>query len=107
MSAPLVILRPGPDSMDPIVLAALITSIAPNYAVGTAVKHVDLSALQIPCPDPKTARWLAKALDALGEQRRQALAAVQAIDQLRTDLTEGLGSQALKLDSQMPDGEEQ
>lgn len=107
VSAPLVILRLHPDSMDPIVLAALITSIAPNYAVGTAVKHVDLSALQIPCPDPGTARWLAEALDALGEQRRQALAAVEAIDQLRTDLVEGLGSQALKLDSEMPDGEEQ
>ena len=107
VSAPLMILRPRPDSMDPSVLAALITSIAPNYAVGTAVKHVDLSALQIPCPDPRTTRWLAKALDALGEQRRQALAAVQAIDELRTDLIEGLGSQALKLPSETLDEEEQ
>ena len=107
VSAPLVVLRPHPDSMDPIVLAALITSIAANYAVGTAVKHVDLSALQIPCPDPRTVRWLRQALEALGEQRRQALAAVEAIDQLRTDLVEGLGSQALKLDSQMPDGRQQ
>ena len=105
VSAPLVVLRPHPDSMDPIVLAALITSIAPNYAVGTAVKHVDLSALQIPCPDARTARWLRQALESLGEQRRQALAAVQAIDQLRTDLVEGLGSQALKLPSEPPDVE--
>ena len=103
VSAPLVILRPRPDSMDPIVLAALITSIAPNYAVGTAVKHVDLSALQVPCPDPTTIRWLGKALDALGEQRRQALAAVQAIDELRTDLIEGFGTQTLTLRSETLD----
>jgi N-6 DNA Methylase len=105
VSAPLVVLRPHPDSMDSVVLAALITSIAPNYAVGTAVKHVDLSALQIPCPDARTARWLRRALESLGEQRRQALAAVQAIDQLRTDLVEGFGSQVLKLPSEPLDVE--
>jgi hypothetical protein len=106
VSAPLVILRPRPDSMDPIVLAALITSIAPHYAAGTAVKHADLSSVQIPCPDLRTTRWLAKALNALGEQRRQALAAVQAIDEIRTDLIQGLGSQALKL-PEVLDQEEQ
>jgi N-6 DNA Methylase len=105
VSAPLVVLRPRPDSMDPIVLAALITSVAPTYAAGTAVKLADLSALQIPCPDARTARWLARALNALGEQRRQALAAVQAVDELRGVLVEGFGSRLLRLDDDMLDEE--
>ena len=69
----------------------------PNYAVGTAVKHEDLPALQILCPDPGTTRWLAKALDVPGEQRRRALAVIQAIDELRTGSHLGLGTRALKL----------
>jgi type I restriction-modification system DNA methylase subunit len=106
VSAPLVILRPRADSMDSIVLAALITSIAPRHAVGTAVKNADLPAMQIPYPDMRTTRWLAKALNALGEQRRQALAAVQAINEIRTDLIQGLSSQALMLPEAL-DEEEQ
>ena len=47
--------------------------------------------MTIPCPDARVTRRLRKALDALGEQRRQALAAVQAIDELRADLVQGLG----------------
>ena len=84
MSAPLLILRPRSDSIDPIVLAALISSISPRYAAGTSVKHVDLAELEVPCPDADMTRWLKKALGALGQQRRQATAAVQATDELRT-----------------------
>lgn len=105
MSAPLLILRPRSDSIDPIVLAALISSISPRYTVGTSVKHVDLAELEIPYPDADITRWLKKALGALGEQRRQATAAVQAIDELRTALVLGLSSQALKLDPGTPHAE--
>jgi hypothetical protein len=108
VSAPLLILRPHVDSIDSIVLAALISSLAPKYAVGTTVKHVDLPTMEIPYPpDPRTTSWLRKALEALGEQQRQALATVQAIDELRADLVEGLSTQALKLPSKALDAEGQ
>ena len=100
VNAPLQVLRPNPNSIDSLVLAALITILMPKYALGTSVKHVKLPELNIPCPDMEVASWLRQALDALGEQRRQALAAVQAIDTLRAAMVEGLSSQALKLNSE-------
>jgi hypothetical protein len=72
----------------------------PKYALGTSVKHVKLAELNIPCPDMEVASRLRQALEALGEQRRQALAAVRAIDTLRPALVEGLSSQALNLNSE-------
>jgi predicted DNA-binding transcriptional regulator AlpA len=105
VSAPLQVVRPRPGSIDPVVLAALITSIGPRYAVGTTVGHVDLTALEVPCPDPGTVRWLGQALHALGQQRREALATVRAIDELKVELVGGLGSQAIRLESHAP-GEE-
>jgi type I restriction-modification system DNA methylase subunit len=104
-AAPLQVVRPLAESIDSMVLAALIVCVGPRYAVGSAVKHVNLSALEIPCPDPRVVSWLRQSLDELGEQRRQALAAVQAIDQLRTDIVQGLSSKALRLDTQTADGE--
>jgi type I restriction-modification system DNA methylase subunit len=96
VSAPLQVVRPRPGSIDPIILAAFITSIGPKYAVGTTVGHLDLTALEVPCPDPRTSKWLSRALAALGAQRREALAAVRAIDELRTELVDGLGSQTIR-----------
>jgi type I restriction-modification system DNA methylase subunit len=96
VSAPLQVVRPRPGSIDPVVLAAFITSIGPKYAVGTTVGHLDLTALEVPCPDPRTSKWLSQALEALGTQRRAALAAVRAIDELRTELVDGLGSQTIR-----------
>src|ERR1035437_9544120 len=96
---------PRPGSIDPVILAALITSIGPRYAVGTTVGHLDLTALEVPCPDPGTARWLSQTLETLGKQRREALAALRALDELRTELVEGLGSEAIRLESHTP-GEE-
>ena len=107
VSAPLQVVRPRPGSIDPVILAALITSIGPRYAVGTTVGHLDLTALEVPCPDPGTAGWLSQALEALGKQRREALAAVRAIDELRTELVDGLGSQAIRLESHTPGAEGQ
>jgi predicted DNA-binding transcriptional regulator AlpA len=102
VSGSIQMLRPRPGVIDPTVLAALITSIAPRYAVGSVVGHVDLAALEVPCPDARMSRWLRQALDVLGEQRRQALAAVQAIDGLRATLVDGLGSGALTPDADWP-----
>ena len=96
VSAPLQVVRPRPESMDPIILAAFITSIGPKYAVGSTVRHLDLTALEVPCPDPGTSKWLTRALEALSAQRREALAAVRAIDELRTELVDGLGSQTIR-----------
>jgi type I restriction-modification system DNA methylase subunit len=107
VGAPIQVLRPRPDSMDPILLAALITSIGPKYAVGTTIGHVDLTALKVPRLDPGTAEWLSRALKALGEQRRNARAALEAIDELSAELVSGLGSQAIRLESQVPEEEGQ
>ena len=96
VSAPFQVARPRPGSIDPVILAAFITSIGPKYAVGTTVRHLNLAALEVPCPDPGTSEWLSRALEALGTRRREALAAVRAIDELRTELVDGLGSQAVR-----------
>jgi len=98
VSAPVQVVRPRPGSIDPVTLAALILSIGPKYAVGTTVRNVDLNALEVLCPDPGTAIWLRHALEALGKQRREALAAVRSIDELRSELVDGLGSQAIRLE---------
>ena len=100
VNAPLQVLRPDPNSIDSLVLAALLTTLMPKHALRTSVKHVKLAELSIPCPDMEVASRLRQALEALGEQRRQALAAVQAIDTLRAALVEGLSSQALNLNSE-------
>jgi type I restriction-modification system DNA methylase subunit/predicted DNA-binding transcriptional regulator AlpA len=94
---PLCVVRPRPDSVNPVVLAALITSIAPKYDIGTVIGHVDLAALEIPCPDPDTDRRLGRTLEVLGDQRREALAAVKAIDELRAALVTGLSSEVIRL----------
>jgi hypothetical protein len=98
VNAPLQVLRPHPNSIDSIVLAALLTTLMPKYALGTSIKHVKLPELDIPCPDMEVASWLRQTLEALDEQRRQALAAVQAIDTLRVALVDGLSSQTLQFD---------
>jgi hypothetical protein len=41
-------------------------------------------------------------LEALDQQRREALAAVKAIDELKTELVSGLSSQAIRLGSHAP-----
>jgi SAM-dependent methyltransferase/predicted DNA-binding transcriptional regulator AlpA len=106
-AAPLQVVRPRSESIDSIVLAALIVSIGSRnaVAVGSAARHINLSGLEVPFPDPSVTSWLRQALDTLGEQRRQASAAVQAIDQLSSDLVQGLSSRALKLDTTTADGE--
>jgi type I restriction-modification system DNA methylase subunit len=95
VTAPFQVARPRPGSIDPVILAAFITSIAPKYA-GTTARHLNLAALEVPCPDPDTSKWLSQALEALGTQRREAQAAVTAIDELRTELVDGLGSQTIR-----------
>jgi hypothetical protein len=81
----------------------LPVSARPRYTVGTIVEHLDLAALEVPCPDPGTAGWLSQTLETLGKQRREAAAAVRALDELRTELVDGLGSQAIRLESHTPD----
>lgn len=103
VSAPLVVLRPRAKSIDPTILAALISSI--RNSLGSSVKQMDLVALEIPCLNADMADWLKKALGALGEQRRQANAAVNAIDELRTALVLGLSSKALEINPETPDAE--
>jgi hypothetical protein len=105
VGAPLQIVRLRREFLDPTVLAALITVHGPRYAVGSTIKHVDLHAIELPYPDAEVTDWLRQALDALGEQRRQAVAAVEAIDELRVDLVEGLGSRTLRFSSEMLDGD--
>ena len=107
VSAPLQVVRPRAGSIDSVILAALITSIGPRYAVGTTVRHLDLSALEVPCPDRWIAERLSQALKALGKQRREALAAVSALDELRVELVDGLGSQAIRLEPHAPGDEGQ
>ena len=96
VSAPLQVARPRPGSIDPVILAAFITSIGPKYAIGTTVRHLNLAALEVPCPDPGTSEWLSRALEVFGTQRREALAAIRAIDELRTELVDGLSSQTIR-----------
>jgi type I restriction-modification system DNA methylase subunit/predicted DNA-binding transcriptional regulator AlpA len=99
VGAPLQVLRPGSSGpAESMILAALITSIGPGYVAGTTAPRMDLTALEIPCPDNETAQWLGQALMTLAQQRREALAAAQAIDKLRTELVDGLGSQAIRLE---------
>jgi type I restriction-modification system DNA methylase subunit/predicted DNA-binding transcriptional regulator AlpA len=107
VSAPLQIVRPWPGAMDAVVLAALISSIVPRYASGTAITHVDLAALEIPIPDPETAKRLGKALVELGSQRHQAMIAVEAIDELSAGLVDALISPALRLAVSAADHEKQ
>ncbi len=97
VSAPLQVARPRPGSIDPVILAAFITSLGPKYAVRTTVRHLNLAALEVPFPDPGTSAWLSRALEVLGKQRHDALTAVTAIDDLRTDLVDGLASQTIRL----------
>jgi SAM-dependent methyltransferase/predicted DNA-binding transcriptional regulator AlpA len=104
VGAPLQIVRPLHRGLDPTVLAALITIFGPRYAVGSTAKHVDLFELEVPYPTPQLASWLRRALETLGEQRRQALAAVEAIDELKADLVEGLCTRTLKLGGDLLDG---
>jgi type I restriction-modification system DNA methylase subunit/predicted DNA-binding transcriptional regulator AlpA len=105
VAAPLQVARLRSDSLHPTVLAGLITSFGPRYAAGTSVMHLDLTALEVPCPDPDAARWLGEALVALGEQRRKAQAAVKAIDELRAGLVGGIGSRAIRLEPATHNGE--
>jgi type I restriction-modification system DNA methylase subunit len=105
VAAPLQVARLRSDSLHPTVLAGLITSFGPRYATGTSVLHLDLTALEVPCPDPDAARWLGEALVALGEQRRNAQAAVKAIDELRAGLVGGIGSRAIRLEPATHNGE--
>jgi SAM-dependent methyltransferase len=104
VGAPLQIVRPLQSAFDPTVLAALITLYAPRYAVGSTIKHVDLSELELPYPGTEVVGWLRQALAALGEQRRQAAAAVRAIDSLSADLVEGLCTRTLKVGDGLFDG---
>ena len=106
VSAPLVILRPRAAAVDPIVLAAVLSSTSHGNSTGTSAKQADLAELKIPYPSADMAGWLEKALRALGEQRRQASAAVNAIDELRTALVLGLSSNALKITPETPNAEE-
>jgi hypothetical protein len=106
VGAPLQIVRPLQSAFDPTVLAALITLYAPRYAIGSTVKHVDLSELELPYPEAEVVGWLRQALEALGEQRRQAAAAVRAIDSLSADLVEGLCTRTLKVGDGVFDGAE-
>jgi hypothetical protein len=106
VSPPLVILRPRTEMVDPIVLAAVINSISQGNSTGTSAEQVDLAELEIPYPSADTAAWLNKALRALGEQRRQASAAVDAVDELRTVLVLGLSSNVLKVNPETPNAEE-
>lgn len=106
VGAPLQIVQVERKFLDPVILAALITLYAPRYAVGSAIKHVDLAAMELPYPDAEMTHWLRQALDSLGDQRRQAITAVKAIDELRVDLVEGLCSHTIKLSSEMQEREE-
>ena len=105
VGAPLQIVQLRRDFLDPTVLAALITLHGPRYAVGSTIKHVDLPTMELPYPDAEVTHSLRQALDALGEQRRQAVAAEKAIDELRVELVEGLCSRTLRLSSEMLDEE--
>jgi hypothetical protein len=80
-----------------VILAAFITSLGPKYAAGTTVRHLNLAALEVPFPDLDTSAWLSRALEVLGKQRQDALTAVTAINDLRTDLVDGLASQTIRL----------
>jgi predicted DNA-binding transcriptional regulator AlpA/SAM-dependent methyltransferase len=106
VGAPLQIVRPQRDFLDPTVLAALITLFAPRYAVGSSVKYVDLPAMELPYPDAEVAHVLRQALQALGKERRRAVAAVKAIDELRDVLVDGLCSGTLKPSYDVFDEEE-
>jgi hypothetical protein len=67
--------------------------------------HLDLTALEVPCPDPDAVQWLGDALVALGQQRREAQAAVKAIDELQAGLVGGIGSGAICLEPATHNGE--
>jgi len=88
VSAPLQILRPLPGAIAPVILAALITG-----ARGDA----DLAGLEVPVPDPGRAERFGATLADLDAQRRQAAAALDALDQLRSGLVEALGAPAIRL----------
>lgn len=96
VSSPLQVVRPRPRLIDPVILAAFITSMAPKYTVGTTIGHLDLAALEVPCPDAYTSGWLSRVLETLSGQRRDALAAVEAIDELGTELIDGLASRTIQ-----------
>jgi N-6 DNA Methylase len=105
VGAPLQIVRAQRDFVDPTVLAALITLLAPRYTVGSTNKHVDLPAMELPYPDAEVAHVLRQTLQALGEERRQAVEVMRAVDELRDDLVEGLCSGTLKLSYDVLDEE--
>lgn len=84
----------------------MISSISHGNSTGTSAKQVELAELEIPYPTAGAAIWLKQALRALGEQRRQASTAVNAIDELRTALVLGLSSNALKVNPETSNAEE-
>jgi type I restriction-modification system DNA methylase subunit/predicted DNA-binding transcriptional regulator AlpA len=105
VGAPLQILRVRRAAIDPVILAALVSAVAPRFTAGTAIAHLDLAALEVPIPDAETAGRLGRALEELDEQRHQAVAAVTAIDELKAGLVDALSSPVIRLAGEPPGAE--
>jgi SAM-dependent methyltransferase/predicted DNA-binding transcriptional regulator AlpA len=80
------VVRPLSQSISADVLAALVSMRGQQQAVGTTVRRIKLRSLEVPLLDAGATQGLHSALRLLGEQRRQAAAALNAVD----DLTEAL-----------------
>jgi type I restriction-modification system DNA methylase subunit/predicted DNA-binding transcriptional regulator AlpA len=73
VAAPLYVLRWAAPGVDPLVTASLITmALNQGQLVGGVLPRVQVHGLQLPDLDAQSARWLAKALRALIEERRLA-----------------------------------
>lgn len=91
------VVRPISDSVDALVLAALITRAAPRYVVGTVIPRVSVDHIEVLDLDQKSIRLLRQILDLLFEQRRNADRVLRAVDNVTEALTSGMSSGAVQL----------
>jgi hypothetical protein len=102
VASPVHLVRPISPSLDPLVLAALITWSAPQYAAGTVIPRVNLHQIEVPVLDVGSNRLLGQILDLLLERRRNADRVLRAVDRLTETLTAGIGSGAVQLSTRVP-----
>ncbi len=89
------ILRPRPGTIDPVALAALISSHAPEQSFGTTIQRVKLSSILLPSLDFALSCDLGAALRSLADRRRELVTALRTIEDLSEALTLGVGHRAV------------
>lgn len=96
VAGPIQIVRPRSDSVSSEVLAALITHHGQQQAVGTTLPRINLKSLEIPLLDAESTLRLQTALRTINENRKWAVAALEALDDLAAALIVGVPTGSLR-----------